>query len=101
MSEDFEPIETDEPNALSDSDNLLAYEKDLHVITLVYDVGAESMPSLDLGNCSPWLAITLLQTAIETLQILIPPVDITYKGRVVCQSEFTTLDDEDYDDEDI
>lgn len=71
----------------------------LQIITIMFDSASGEVPSLDLGNTSPWLAITLLETAIETLKMTIPPVDVTYKGHVICSSAFEVIDteDEDYD----
>lgn len=70
----------------------------LQIITIVFDNSTGDVPSLDLGNTSPWVAITLLETAIETLKMLIPPVDVTYKGQVVCSSTFEVIDLEDEED---
>jgi hypothetical protein len=70
----------------------------IQVVTIVFDNTTDDVPSLDLGDTSPWIAITLLQSAINTLEMLIPPVDVTYKGQVVCSSSFELLDSEDDDD---
>jgi hypothetical protein len=70
----------------------------LHLITLMYDTKANDVPSLDLGDCPPWIAITLLQSAIDTLQMLIPPVDVSFNGRVVVSSSMEMLGDLDDDD---
>jgi|JI9StandDraft_1071089.scaffolds.fasta_scaffold02801_13 hypothetical protein len=75
-------------------DDVVDIGDNLHIITIMYDTTSGDVPQLDLGDCSPWIAMTLLQTAMDTVQLMIPPVDITYKGQVVCQSEFRILDDD-------
>lgn len=79
-------------------EDFIAELPDLQAITIVFDNTTGDVPSLDLGSISPWVAITLLEAAIETLRMLIPPVDVTYKGQVVCSSSFEVIDLEDEDD---
>ena len=69
----------------------------LQIITVMFDNTSGEVPSLDLGNTSPWVAVTLLETALETLKMTIPPVDVTYKGQVICSSAFEVIDSEDDD----
>lgn len=73
-------------------------EHGLHLITLMYDTKAQDVPSLDLGDCPPWIAITLLQSAIDTLQMLIPPVDVTLNGKLIATTQIEML--EEWDEED-
>jgi hypothetical protein len=67
---------------------------DMHIITIVFDEEGYDAPKLDLGDTSPLVAIALLQSAIETLQMLVPPVDVSYKGMLVCHSSFEILDED-------
>lgn len=67
----------------------------LSIITLMYDTCSDEPPMLDLGNCTPWVAYTILRSAIESLQILIPPTDISYRGEVICRNTFEVFDDDD------
>jgi len=67
----------------------------LSIITLMYDSCSDEPPMLDLGNCSPWVAYTMLRAAFESLQILIPPTDISYRGEVICRNTFEVFDDDD------
>jgi hypothetical protein len=87
--EDLEPEDDQYPE-----DDMITEMPDLQIITLVFDNSTGDIPSLDLGNVSPFVAITLLQSAINTLEMLIPPVDVSYKGRVVCSSSFEIIDDD-------
>lgn len=87
---DLGELELEDDNSLEDHG--------LHLITLMYDTKANDVPSLDLGDCPPWIAITLLQSAIDTLQMLIPPVDVSFNGRVVVSSSMEMLGDIEDDD---
>jgi hypothetical protein len=87
--------EQDLPEPDQESEDILP---NLQIVTIMFDNTSDDVPSLDLGNTSPWVAITLLQSAINTLEMLIPPVDVTYKGQIVCSSSFEVLDLEDDDD---
>lgn len=71
---------------------------DMHIITIVFDEEGYDAPKLDLGDTSPLVAIALLQSAIETLQMLVPPVDVSYKGMLVCHSTFEVLDEDENED---
>lgn len=52
----------------------------IHVITITYDNDPEVLPEIHLGDCSPWVAATLLKAAQESIEMLIPPINISYKG---------------------
>jgi hypothetical protein len=55
----------------------------IHIITISYNDDSKILPEIDLGDCSPWVAMTLLRAAMETLDLIIPPINVTYKGDVV------------------
>lgn len=71
----------------------------LHIITLTYHDDPEILPEIDLGDCSPWVAVTLLKAAAETIDLVIPPINLSYKGdRLI---EHGIIDDSgDYEEED-
>jgi hypothetical protein len=51
------------------------------IITISLDGDEE--PSVDLGNISPYAAITILESVAETLRDLVMPPKVTYKDRVI------------------
>lgn len=67
----------------------------MHVISIIYTDG-EEVPDLDLGDCSPWVALTLLQAAMDSIQLLIPAMNVTYRGKQIICSEI--IQDEELDD---
>lgn len=69
----------------------------IHVITITYDKDPEIFPEVHLGDCSPWVAITLLKAAIESIELLIPPINVSYKGDFIVKN---SLDDDFRDDSD-
>lgn len=75
------------------------------IITIALDGDGE--PSVDLGNVSPYAAITILESVAETLHDLIMPPKVTYKDRVIVnygygyafeEEVFDTEDDDDDED---
>jgi hypothetical protein len=85
--------EEEEANQI-DIGNLPDFGTGINVITITYNNNDDSLPHMDLGDCSPWVAITLLKSAMETLEIMIPPIGVTYKGDVVIAHSID-LDEED------
>lgn len=84
-------LETD-PEA--DLDELINH--DLHIITITYDSSTQT-PDMDLGDTPPWAALALLRSAQDMLQMLIPPVNVTYKGRLVASADIELLENGDDD----
>ncbi len=70
----------------------------LHVITITYDSDPNIFPEVHLGDCSPWVALTMLKAAMESLEILLPPINVSYKGDMILHH--STLEDE-QEDEDL
>lgn len=93
-----DPEELLDLGELDDGEENALEEHGLHLITLMYDTKGHDVPSLDLGDCPPWIAITILQSAIDTLQMLIPPVDVSYNGRLIATSNLEMLGELDEDD---
>lgn len=54
----------------------------MHVITITYDDNGE-YPIVDLGDCSPWMAIPMFRSITETLEMLLPAPSISYEGRLL------------------
>lgn len=81
-----------ETNPDADFDELINH--DLHIITITYDNTTQT-PEMDLGDCPPWAALALLKSAQEMLQMLIPPVNVTYKGRLVASADIELLEGDD------
>jgi hypothetical protein len=61
--------EEEESNQI-DIGNLPDFGTGINVITITYNNNDDSLPHMDLGDCSPWVAITLLKSAMETLEIM-------------------------------
>jgi hypothetical protein len=80
------------PDDFEDLDHFEDDLPDLQIITIMFDNSIADVPVLDLGDTPPWLALTILQSAVSTLEMLIPPVDVTYRGRVVCSSSLEVVD---------
>jgi hypothetical protein len=57
----------------------------LRVITITYDSDPEIFPEVHLGDCSPWVALTILKLAMESIEILLPPINVSYKGDMILQ----------------
>lgn len=68
----------------------------IHVITITYDDDPEIFPEVHLGDCSPWVATTLLRAAIESIELLIPPINVSYKGDFIVKS---SIDEDDFGDD--
>lgn len=66
----------------------------MHVITITYHNDASELPEIDLGDCNPWVATTILRAALDSVEIMIPPMSVTYKGEAVV-SHSIIFDDED------
>ena len=62
----------------------------MHVITITYDDNGE-YPIVDLGDCSPWMAIPLFKSISETLEMLLPAPSISYEGKTI----ISPVEDED------
>lgn len=86
-----------------------AFPPNMSVITIVID--GEGEPHIDLGLVSPHAAISIFESAAETLKDLINPPKITYKNRVIFDLglgygveevvfDFDDDDEDDWDDED-
>lgn len=54
----------------------------LHAIIITYDESS-GLPEVDIGSLSPYLAITMLHSAIESLEYLIPAPSVVFKGQIV------------------
>lgn len=93
----------DEEEELSGPEAALIEEDTLEIITIMFDRKSTDVPHLNLGNTTPWVAIPLLKSAIQTLEMLIPPVDVTYKEQLICQNSFEIMDSDhvDFDDDDL
>lgn len=77
------------------------------IITIALDRSSQDLPELDLGHTSPWAAIALLRSAISTLEMLVPPLDVRYRGDMILRQvhhseEFEIVDTDslDFDDDD-
>lgn len=66
----------------------------MHVITITYHDNSSDLPELDLGDCNPWVAVTILRAALESVDIMIPPMSVVYKGESVVTHSII-FDDED------
>lgn len=63
---------------------------DLHVVTIMWEEGA-GPAQVDLGNMSPWVAITLLNMVTDSLEMVLHPPTIRYADKVIfeafCESD--------------
>jgi hypothetical protein len=71
----------------------------IHVITITYENDPDVLPEVHLGDCSPWVAATLLKVAQESIEMLIPPINISYKGDMLLShsTDFDEIDPEEKD----
>lgn len=80
-------------DAILDDNNLTG----IHVITISYNDTGPTVPTIDLGDCSPWTAIALLKAAMDSLEIMIPPVNVRYKNEDIVSHDVLEFDDEEED----
>jgi hypothetical protein len=73
----------------------------IHVITISYDDSDPNPPKLNLGGTSAWVAFSILHAAIESLEMLRPPLTVIQDGRTVLSSEYPQYDDDEDDDEEM
>jgi|688.fasta_scaffold736926_1 hypothetical protein len=92
-----------EPRDENESEQLIEDLSDLgtgiHVITITYENDPDVLPEVHLGDCSPWVAATLLKAAQESIEMLIPPINISYKGDMLLShsTDFDEIDPEEKD----
>jgi hypothetical protein len=55
---------------------------EIHVITLIVNTDKHA-PELDIGDMPPQSAITFLRQAAETLEEILHPPKVTYRGETV------------------
>jgi hypothetical protein len=58
----------------------------LQVITIMYSENDGNPPEVDLGNTSPWFAVTLLEQVAASLSMTLIPPTIRYEGRVIFEA---------------
>lgn len=93
---------TTEENDGEDFEEPSNFGTGMHVITITYHDNPQELPEIDLGDCNPWVATTILKAAIDSIDMMIPPMSVTYKGEIII-SHAMSFDDEDFtidDDED-
>jgi len=93
-----------EPQDENESENQLIEDLSdlgtgIHVITITYENDPDVLPEIHLGDCSPWVAATLLRAAQESIEMLIPPINISYKGDMLLShsNDFDEIDPEEKD----
>jgi len=69
----------------------------IHVITISYNEVGPTVPTIDLGDCSPWTALTLLKAAMDSLEIMIPPVNVRFKDEDIVSHDIVEFDEEEED----
>jgi hypothetical protein len=83
---------------MSDEKESEDYGLGMHIITITYHDDQQILPEVNLGDCSPWVAVTLLKAAMETLDLIIPPINISYNGDMII--EHGIIDEDNLSDED-
>jgi hypothetical protein len=78
-------------------DSMNDFGTGMHVITITYDDDPNILPEVNLGDCSPWVAVTLLKAAQESTEMLIPPINITYRGDKILDNSLD-FEEDDIDD---
>lgn len=73
-------------------------ESPMHLITIAF-VDNDTAPGVDLGGCSPFLAIGVLEEVLGALRTHVPVPTISYQGEVVFDGESLQWSYEDEDDE--
>lgn len=56
---------------------------DLHCVTIMWSHSDEMPPQVDLGDTSPWLAFSLLQTVLDGLRMTLAPPAINFNGTTI------------------
>lgn len=67
---------------------------DMQIITIVLD--EDQIPRMDLGDCHPAVAYSILTKALEGLEMILPTPTVIYRDEKILE-EFTFIDDEDDD----
>jgi len=78
-------------------DELSDFGTGLHVITIVFDSDPSIFPEVHLGDCSPWVALSILKLSMESIEILLPPINVSYKGDIIL--EHSNLEEEEEEDQ--
>lgn len=75
----------------------------IHVITITVNDNPQIIPEIDYGDISPWIVTSILRAALESMDILIPPMNIKSNGEIILthsmsdEVEFEEFDEgEDY-----
>lgn len=64
----------------------------LHVMYISYDEEV-GYPEMDLGDISPYLAISMLQSIIDALEVLVPSPKVIFRGKTIMEP-YECLEDE-------
>lgn len=88
-------------NERSNEDELEEIASPIHIITIVLDETNGLPPTVDLGDLSPLVAHTILQTVVDALYDCIPAPRIMYDDLVLMDYDYATGgdDDDDYEDD--
>lgn len=82
-------MEEDPQEEVQEQDNL---GTGLHVMIITYDEST-GYPKVELGDVSPYLAISMLQSVIEGLEYVIPTPQIQYKDRIILDPSYFSSDE--------
>lgn len=96
--EDKQQVNKEAEEALISS---LNFNSGLHVIIITYDE-AKGFPEVELGDVSPWVAITMVKSVFDALDYIIPGPKITYQGATIFDphnESFSYIRDDDDDDD--
>jgi hypothetical protein len=76
-----------------ENDSIVNFGTGLHIMIITYDEDS-GIPEVDLGDMSPYLAITMLQSVIESLEYLVPSPRVVFKGQVIFDPNFGGMETE-------
>ena len=55
----------------------------IRIITITVNDNPQIIPEIDYGDISPWIVTSILRVALESMDILIPPMNIKSNGEVI------------------
>ena len=84
-------------NELTEINDMVDFGTGINVITITYTNNSNELPRLDIGDCSIWTVASILRAAIDTLDILVPPLDISSNGELILGHSVPKDDEEEID----
>jgi len=81
-----------------DEEELELPDLGIHVITITVNDDPRVLPELDYGSLSPWVVTSILRAAIDSMDILIPPLELKSNGEIIVTHSIDMDDELEYGD---